>query len=200
MNEPIPGFAFGSEDIPRAEITLAELAALQLSVGLNPEDREALARAGDILGGQTHQIVQHWRAGIIASIPHLARHSRSLDDQPLPEYLQRSNRRFEQWIIDTCRRPYDQNWLNYQMEIARRHTSAKKNQTDGVQSTSFVPLRDIIGFVAVMNQTIKPYLGRTGASAEDVEQMHQAWCKSLQLQIALWAKLYCELASVPGQW
>jgi hypothetical protein len=200
LNEPIPGYAFGSEDIPRAEITLAELAALQLSVGLNPEDREALRRAGDILAGQTHEIVRHWRAGIIASIPHLARHSRSLDGQPLPEYLHRSNRRFEQWIIDTCRRPYDQDWLNYQMEIARRHTSAKKNQTDGVHSTSFVPLRDIIGFVAVMNQTIKPYLGRTGASAEDVEQMHQAWCKSLQLQIALWAKLYSDPAAAPSQW
>ena len=200
MDEPIPGYAFGSSDIPHAEVTPAELAALQLSVGLNPEYREALRRAGDILASQTHQIVQHWRAGIIASIPHLARHSRSLDDQPLPEYLQRSNRRFEQWIIDTCRRPYDQNWLNYQMEIARRHTSAKKNQTDGVQSTLFVPVRDIIGFVAVMNQTIKPYLGRSGASAQDVEHMHVAWCKSLQLQIALWAKLYCDPAAAPGQW
>jgi len=200
LDEPIPGYAFGSKEIPRAEVTPEELAALQLSAGLNPEDREALRRAGDILAGQTHQIVQHWRAGIIASIPHLARHSRSLDGQPLPEYLQRSNRRFEQWIIDTCRRPYDQDWLNYQIEIARRHTSAKKNQTDGVQSTSFVPFRDIIGFVAVMNQTVKPYLGRTGASAEDVERMHQAWCKSLQLQVALWAKLYSDPAAASGQW
>ena len=200
MDEPIPGYAFGSADNPRAEVTLAELAALKLSVGMNADDQQALRRAGDILDGQTHRIVQHWRAGIIASIPHLARHSRSLDDQPLPEYLQRSNRRFEQWILDTCRRPYDQDWLNYQMEIARRHTSAKKNQTDGVQSTSFVPLRDIIGFVAVMNQTIKPYLGSSGASAEDVEQMHQAWCKSLQLQVALWAKVYSDPAAAPGEW
>jgi hypothetical protein len=179
---------------------MAELAALQLSVGWNAEDPKALQRAGDILASQTHQIVEHWRAGIIASIPRLARHSRSLDDQPLPEYLKRSNRRFERWIIDTCRRPYDQDWLNYQMEIARRHTSAKKNQTDGVRSTSFVPLRDIIAFVAVMNQTIKPYLKATGASAEDVERMHQAWCKSLQLQVALWAKLYSDPAAAPGHW
>ncbi len=200
MDEPIPGYAFGSAGIPHARITLAELAALRLSVGLSSQDCQALSRAGDILAGQTHQIVQHWRAGIIASIPHLARHSRSLDDQPLPDYLKRSNRRFEQWILDTCRRPYDQDWLNYQMEIARRHTPAKKNQTDGVQSTPFVPLRDIIGFVAVMNQTIKPYLGSTGASAADIEQMHQAWCKSLQLQIALWAKLYADPDAAPGQW
>ena len=61
---------------------------------------------------------------------------------------------------------------------------------DGVRSTPFVPLRDIIAFVAVMNQTIRPYLAAKGHSAEDVESMHQAWCKSLQLQLALWTRVY----------
>ncbi len=61
---------------------------------------------------------------------------------------------------------------------------------DGVQSTPFVPLPDIIAFVAVMNQTIRPYLAAKGNSAQEVEGMHQAWCKSLQLQLALWAGTY----------
>jgi hypothetical protein len=55
--------------------------------------------------------------------------------------------------------PYDQDWLNYQQEIALRHTSAKKNKTDGVRSTPCVPFEDVIAFVAVMNETIKPFLG-----------------------------------------
>jgi hypothetical protein len=36
--------------------------------------------------------------------------------------------------------------------IARRHTSSKKNKTDGFRSTPYVPpLRDIIAFIEVMN-------------------------------------------------
>jgi hypothetical protein len=61
---------------------------------------------------------------------------------------------------------------------------------DGVRSTPFVPLRDIIAFVAVMNQTIRPYLAAKGNPVEEVEGMHGAWCKSLQLQLALWAGTY----------
>jgi len=51
-----------------------------------------------------------------------------------------------------------------------RHTSLKKNTTDGVDSTSYVPLRDIIAFIAVMNETIKPYLSARGHAVEDVEK------------------------------
>ena len=87
-------------------------------------------------------------------------------------------------------RPYDQDWLNYQNEVALRHTAAKKNKTDGVKSTPFVPFGDILAFVAVMNETIKPYLAAKGHSQVEVERMHQAWCKSIQLQLALWANPY----------
>jgi hypothetical protein len=113
-----------------------------------------------------------------------------VDGSPLPDYLARSSQRFEQWIRDTCLRPYDQDWLNYQHEIALRHTHLKKNQTDGAPSTSHVPYSDIIAFVAVLNETIRPYLAATGLDASDVSRMHKAWCKSIHIQIALWAKSY----------
>jgi hypothetical protein len=134
----------------------------------------------------------------IASIPNLARHSRSLGGDPLANYFAASNQRFQQWILDTCLRPYDQTWLDYQQEIALRHTSLKKNRVDGVQSTPHVPLRDIIAFIPVMNETIKPYMAAKGNSGEELEKMHQAWCKSLQLQLALWTGLYARLT--PGEW
>src|SRR6201999_2718324 len=140
-----------------------------------PENERYLRLAGDVLGEQTGQIVQRWRSEIIASIPNLARHSRSPEGNPLPGYLARSSLRFQQWILDTCFRPYDQDWLNYQQEIALRHTSIKKNQTDGVNSTPYVPLRDIVAFLAVMNETIKPYLASRGHPAAEVEKMHRAW-------------------------
>jgi len=53
-----------------------------------------------------------------------------------------------------------------------------------------VPFSDIIAFVAVMNETIKPYLARQGHEAEEVDKMHLAWCRSIQLQLALWVKPY----------
>jgi hypothetical protein len=159
-------------------------------VGFTGETERFLRLAGDVLSQQAERIVLRWRSDIIASIPNLARHSRSPEGNPLPDYLAKSNLRFQQWILDTCFRPYDQDWLNYQQEIALRHTSIKKNQTDNVQSTPYVPLRDIVAFVAVMNETIKPFLAAKGNSEEEMSQMHEAWCKSMQLQIALWARPY----------
>jgi hypothetical protein len=194
----IPGYDYGSSAVPPSSVSLDELEQLKITVGFTAEDERYLQLAGKVLGDQTKQVVEHWRSGIIASIPHLARHSRDPEGNPLPQYLAKSNQRFEQWILDTCLRTYDQAWLDYQQEIAFRHTSLKKNQVDGVQSTPYVPLRDVIAFIPVMNETIKPYLAARGHAAADVEKMHLAWCKSLQLQIALWTKLYA--SRVASEW
>ena len=197
-SDDIPGYSYGSESLSKSSISLSELEQMKISVGFTGEDERYLQLAGAVLGDQTQQIVEHWRSKIIASIPHLARHSRAPDGSPLPDYLAASNRRFQQWILDTCLRPYDQSWLDYQQEIALRHTSLKKNKVDGVQSTPHVPLRDIIAFIPVMNETIKPYLAAKNHPPEDIEMMHQAWCKSLQLQISLWTGLYAKLT--PDEW
>jgi hypothetical protein len=196
ITETIPGYTYG--EAPASPITLAELEALKVTTGFTAEDQRYLQLAGTVLADQTEQIVTHWRSGIIAGIPNLARHSRTSDGQPNPEYLARTNLRFRQWILDTCLRPYDQEWLNYQQEIALRHTSLKKNQTDHADSTPYVPLRDIVAFIAVMNETIRPYLAAKGHSPEEVDRMHQAWCKSLQLQAALWSHPYTHQS--PSEW
>jgi hypothetical protein len=196
--EDVEGYAYGTAQVVPSPILMEELEALKVSVGLTSQDHRYLQLAGEVLEDQTWQIVEHWRSGIIAHIPNLARHSRSPEGNALPDYLAKSNLRFEQWIIDTCLRPYDQDWLNYQQEIALRHTSLKKNVTDRVRSTPHVPLRDIIAFVAVINETIRPYLAAKGHSTEDLDKMHSAWCKSMQLQIALWTRSYAE--NVPDEW
>src|SRR5271170_5501354 len=190
--EQIHGYTYGSAEVTASPVSMQDLENLKVSVGFTADDRRYLQLAGEVLAGQTSQIVQHWRSGIIAGIPNLARHSRSPDGEPLPEYLAKSNLRFEQWILDTCLRPYDQDWINYQYEIALRHTTVKRNKTDGVRSTPSVPFRDIIAFAAVMNDTIKPYLAAKGHSAEEVDKMHRAWCKSIQLQLALWSGPYTD--------
>lgn len=190
--DEIPGYTYGTAAVTTSEVSLEELEKLKVSAGFTPEDERFLRMAGEVLADQTKRIVEHWRSGIIASIPNLARHSRSPEGNPIPQYLAQSNLRFEQWILDTCLRPYGQDWLNYQQEIALRHTSLKKNQTDGVRSTTHVPFSDIIAFVAVLNDTIKPYLASKGNTADEIEGMHRAWCRSLQMQIALWARPYMD--------
>jgi hypothetical protein len=198
--EDIPGYSYGAAGVAPSPVSMLDLVNLKISAGFTEEDEHYLQMAGEVLASQTRQVVEHWRSHIIASIPNLARHSRTLQGNPIPEYLEASNLRFEQWILDTCLRPYDQDWINYQQEIALRHTSSKKNRVDGVQSTPYVPLRDIIAFTAVMNETIKPYLAAKGNPVEDVERMHRAWCKSIQMQLALWVGPYADSGHPPKEW
>jgi hypothetical protein len=198
--ESIPAYTYGSSKVAASLISLDELQALKISVGFTAEDERFRHLAGEVLTGQTQQIVAHWRSGIIAGIPNLARHSRTPENEPNPAYLAASNLRFEQWILDTCLRPYDQDWINYQQEIALRHTSVRKNQTDKVQSTPYVPLRDILAFLAVINETIRPYLAAKGHTPAEVEKMHLAWCKSMQLQAALWAAPYSDPKLALNEW
>ena len=128
VSHHIPGYDFGAVEVKTSPVSMKELESLKASVGFTEEDRLFLQMAGEVLGDQTKQIVEQWRIGIIASIPNLARHSRSENGEALPDYLAKSNLRFEQWILDTCLRPYDQDWLNYQNEIALRHMSPKEEQ------------------------------------------------------------------------
>jgi hypothetical protein len=195
----IPGYTYGTSDVAKSPISLADLEQLEQSVGFTTQDERDLRMAGEVLADQTKAAIETWR-GEIAKVPHLARHSRDLEGNPIPRYGEASGVRFQQWILDTCFRTYDQDWLNYQQEIALRHTSIKKNATDDVPSTPFIPLRDIIAFTAVMNETVKPFLASKGHSPEEVERMHRAWCKSLQLQIALWAQPYSSSPLAPDEW
>jgi hypothetical protein len=198
--ENIHGYTYGSPEVPTSPISMRELENLKISVGFTEEDRLYLQLAGEVLTDQVKKLVDHWRSEIIGGIPNLARHSRTPEGEAIAEYSVKSGLRFQQWVLDTCLRPYDQDWINYQQEIALRHTSLKKNKVDGVRSTPYVPLRDIIGFVAVMNETIKPYLAAKGNSADEVEKMHRAWCKSVQLQIAIWARPYADSEIGLNEW
>ena len=197
----IPGYDYGSSKVARSPITVTELQQLKQSAGFTPEDERWLHAAGDVLKGQTKALVEKWRAAISAH-PHLARYSLRPDGQKDLRYSEASGLRFQQWVLDTCFRPYDQDWLNYQHEIALRHTSAKKNKTDNVQSAPTIRLRDIIAFSAVISDPdiMKPFLAAKGHSAADVERMYQAWRRSVVLQIALWAEPYANSHVAPDEW
>ena len=185
----IPGYAYGSQDIARSPISREEFELLKQTVLFTAEDERYLRMAGDVLRDQVGDVLDLWY-GFVGSHPHLVYYFQGPDGQPIGAYLQAVRERFGQWILDTCNRPYDQDWLDYQMEIALRHHRAKKNQTDGVQSVPIISLRYIVAFIYPITATIKDFLAKKGHSAADVEQMYQAWFKSVVLQVVLWSYPY----------
>jgi len=199
--DEIPGYDYGSPNIAKSPITVNELEQLKQSTGFTNEDERWLRIAGEVLADQTKSLVEKWRA-VNAAHPHLARYSQRPDGQKNSHYSEVSGLRFQQWILDTCLRPHDQDWLNYQQEIALRHTSVKNNKTDNAESTPTIHLRDVVAFTAVINDgnIIKPLLAAKGHSAADVDKMHQAWCKSVLLQVALWTEPYTNSQIAPNEW
>ena len=124
--EGILGYGLGAEATARSPLGLEDLGLLEQTVFFAEEDEEYLRVAGDVLEDQTDEVLDLWY-DFVGSHPHLIRYFAGPDGQPDNEYLEGVRERFKQWILNTCRRPYDQEWLDYQQEIALRHTSAKKN-------------------------------------------------------------------------
>ncbi|UOE19811.1 protogloblin ApPgb [Thermobifida halotolerans] len=185
----VPGYAYGSAELPRSPVGLEELDRLKATVMFTRDDAEALRLAGDVLEDQVEDVLDVWY-GFVADHPHLLAYFSTPDGQPIQAYLDRARQRFGRWILDTCRRPYDRSWLDYQEEIALRHTHEKKNTADGVDSVDNIPLRHVIAFIYPITATVRPFLARKGHSAEQVEAMYQAWFKAVTLQVALWSRPY----------
>lgn len=185
----IAGYSYGTNKVERSPVSLEEFEQLKQTVTLTVEDISYLRMAGDVLDGQEHQVIDKSR-GIIGSQPHLAHYFVAPDGKPDEEYKAHVKERFARWVLDTCRRSYDQDWLDYQHEIGLRHTHLKKNKTDDASTPPQLPLRYLIAFTAVVNDTIKPFLANKGNSVEEVEAMYRAWCKAVFLTIRLWSRPY----------
>ena len=192
----VPGYTYGTGEVARSPLSLVELDLLWRTVMFTEEDVRYLRMAGDVLEGQTEQILDLWY-GFVGDNQHLLYYFSDVEsEEPNSEYLARVRERFARWILDTCRRPYDQEWLDYQHEISLRHTSAKKNQTDGAYGTpEQIPLRYLVAFIYPITATIKPFLANEGHSPEEVDKMHDAWFKSVVLQVTLWSQPYVKEGS-----
>ncbi|MEM1533703.1 MAG: protoglobin domain-containing protein, partial [Nitrososphaerota archaeon] len=131
--------------------------------------------------------------GWVGSNPHLVYYfGEKSSGKPIPEYLEAVRRRFGQWILDTCFRKFDREWLNYQYEIGLRHHKTKKNKTDNVNSVEHIPLRYMIAFIYPITATIKPFLAKKGHSADEIEKMLNAWFKAVVLSVTLWSLPYAK--------
>lgn len=187
----IPGYTFGTDQAPTSPISMKDLELLKQTVLFTSEDEDYLRLAGQVLSEQIDQVLDVWY-NFIGAHPHLAHYFTRPDGQLDAGYLANVRQRFAQWIVDTCNRPYDQDWLNYQYEIALRHYRTRKNKTDGVDAPPLIHMRYLIAAIYPFTATIKPFLAAKGHSAADVEKMFNAWFKAVTLQVALWTFPYVD--------
>lgn len=185
----IPGYTFGTRDVIRSPVTIADFELMKKSILFDDEDVKYLRLSRGVVEDQVDAILDVWY-GFIASQSHLLASFTGGDGQPLGDYLGAVRRRFGQWILDTADARYDQPWLDYQHEIGLRHYRTRKNRTDGAASTALVPFRDLFLLVHPVTFTLRPFLAAKGHDAGDVEKMYLAWLKSCLLQMTLWSYPY----------
>lgn len=191
----IPGYDYGTKNVPKATVTLEELRTLEEAVGWTAADAEWLRKAAETLVPKAEEMVNSWRAAI-GRQPALMRSFLKPDGTSDDAYRSAVKRRFVQWVADLCLKPHDQAWLDYQEEIGQRHTPAKKNQTDGGHTAPVVPLRFTIGFSAVVITSVRSFLSDGRRSEEEIGKIQGAWTRAVLLSIALWARAY----SAPDLW
>lgn len=187
--EPIVGYTHGSREVARAPITLGELEEIKLSLLMSDEDIKYLRMSHDVLEPNVGELVDVWY-GFVGSNPHLLKYFSSSEGEPDMEYLGRVRARFIQWVLDTAEAEYDQDWLDYQFEIGRRHNRVGKNMTDDAKAVDHIHFRHLSALTIPVTTTIRPFLAKGGHSAEDVDKMQAAWVKSVLMQTILWSYPY----------
>jgi hypothetical protein len=186
----IPGYTMGTNQVPRAPITLAELKQIEQALLFTDEDVKYLRMSKEILAPQVEAILDVWYGFVGSHDFLLETFVDPVTKSPDADYLAAVRKRFGQWILDTADAHYDQGWLDYQIEIGRRHHRSGKNKTDHAKGSANVPYRYIPALIVPITTTLKPFLAKSGASSDDVEKMHAAWVKSVTLQVVLWSYPY----------
>ena len=185
----IPGYTYGAASLPSAPVSAAEFERLKQTVLFDEDDVRALRQSRVILADQVDEILDVWY-GFVASTPQLVEYFKNTETgEPDAKYLAAVRRRFGQWILDTADAQFDQEWLNYQFEIGRRHHHAK-NQTDGVSSVPIVHFRYLVALYYPITTTLRPFLQKGGRSTAEVHAMDEAWRKAVLLQVILWCHPY----------
>lgn len=186
--EQVKGYTYGGAALDKSPVSLQDLELLKKTLLWSEDDENALRKAGSVLESQIDDILDVWY-GYVGSNEHLLYYF-TKNGSPDMAYLGAVRARFGQWIQDVCQRPHDQDWLNYQHEIAKRHHSVKKNVTDGVDSVPIIHYRYMTAFIFPITVTIKSFLGHQGHTPAEVESMYNAWFKAITLSVILWTYPY----------
>lgn len=185
----IPGYRHGDPSLPASDVSVDDLERMKKTCLFGDDDVEALREAQTRLAPRVEEILDVWY-GFVASQPHLVASFSKPGGPPNGDYLAAVRRRFGQWIVDTTAADYSPAWLDYQLEIGRRHHRIGKNLTDGVDASDHIRFLDLIPLVYPIFATIRPFLATDGTPPARVDAMQHAWLKSLLMQITLWSHPY----------
>jgi hypothetical protein len=183
----IKGYSYGH--VGESPFSLTDLENLKKTVMFTEEDNRFLKMAGEVLVPQSDAILDLWY-GFVAAQPHLLYYFSNSGGIPDQNYLARVRPRFAQWISDLCFKNYDQDWLDYQYEIALRHHSSKKNKTDNADAAPIIHLRYLTAFIYPITATIKQFLGHHDNTQDEIDKMHNAWFKAVTITATLWTYPY----------
>lgn len=184
----IPGYDFGIPGSATSPLSEEDLRLLEQTVGWSEEDSRVLRKQADLFRQQAQHMVDSWRS-VIGAHPHLSHWFVGPNGEPDDDYKARVKHRFVQWVIDVTLRDHDRDWLNYQEEIGLRHTPAKKNQADGKQTPSLIPLRYLLGFVPVV-LPIGDFFADLVQDKQEMKNLQNAWTKAVLLHVTLWSRPY----------
>jgi hypothetical protein len=188
----IPGYRLGDPALPASPLGGRDFEELKASLLFGPADLAALQRAHAILAPQVEAVLDVWY-GFVGATPHLLAHfADPKTGAASTAYLGAVRKRFGQWILDTCRAEFDSAWLAWMDEIGKRHHRMGKNRTDGATASAHIPLSQMLALVYPISATMRPFLAKSSASADDIDAMHAAWTKSVLLQAILWARPYAK--------
>lgn len=176
------GFAYG--DVRPSPVGMAELDQLLSTVLWSADDTAALRMAGRVMDGQVDEIVDLWWA-FVGSHPQLVR-AFGAERWRATDGLESVRDGVGEWIRALCTCEWDQEWLDYQHEIVRRHVD--HDTPDAPWGLHHVPLRYLIALVVPITTTVAGVLEASGAERGDIAAMRTAWFKAVTLTVALWAQ------------
>jgi len=185
----IEGYDYGLSAVARSPVSIEELRQLEQTAGWSKEDAAVLQRYPHIFRDRAEAMVDAWRS-LIGAQEHLVKWFFDPNGKKDEDYAAKVKRRFVQWVTDSCFRPHDQAWLDYQEEIGLRHTPEKKNRTDGAHTPSVVPLRYLLGFVTIVTIGTRKFFVEEGVGGEELQRLEDAWARTVQLHVTLWSRPY----------
>lgn len=182
----LPGYDYGAPTVPRSPVTLAELDELTTLLRFGDEDVRRLRTIGELLEPRVNEFM----ALLMERTGQIAMTSVATSDGTVDEaYADAAHRRFGPGFIDTCRRAFDQTWLDYQHEVGLRHHRAKKNQTDEAHAAPHIPYRWMLAFLEPTVETMAAFL-KPLLPAGDVPALIASWRKAILLQVVLYSRAY----------
>jgi hypothetical protein len=176
----LPGYEYGA--VGRSPVDWHQFEDLKRELGFTDHDQQLLLNAGRVIGPRLEELLGHW-FGQLGPWIHA-----TFSGPDMERYSASAGARFGRGVLDGLTRTYDQDWLDYQHEVGLRHSRAKKNRTDHVDSVAVVPFRHLLASIQVLSEIPDTFLD--GISKADAAGIRLAWSRSLLLQMALWSRSY----------